>query len=94
MLNDFIAYQLAKSHYQICKRLKLPYFLRNQLLRSSSAVALTLAEGSGKRTRPDQIRYYSMSLGALRECQAVLDLENINHQELEEIQNQIRSNPV
>jgi four helix bundle protein len=89
MLNDFVAYKLAKIHYQICKRLKLPNYLKNQLLRSSSSVALTIAEGSGKRTLPDQQRYYSMALGSLRECQAAIELENINHDELLDIQDQL-----
>jgi four helix bundle protein len=89
MLNDFIAFKLAKSHYQLCKHLRLPPFLKGQLLRASSSIALTLAEGSGKRTKPDQIRYYSMALGSLRECQAVLELENVDHKEIQNLQSQL-----
>ncbi len=89
MLKDFQAFNLAKSHYQLCKQLKLPYFLKSQLLRASSSIALTLAEGSGKRTPRDQIRYYSMSLGSLRECQGILELENINHPEIKKLADQL-----
>ena len=52
-------------------------------------MALTIAEGSGKRTKPDQIRFYSMALGALRECQCVLELEDIQHQELRGLEDQL-----
>jgi four helix bundle protein len=85
MLNDFHAFVLAKNYYQLCKPLKLPEALKNQLTRASSSIALNLAEGSGKRTAKDQIRFYSMALGSLRECQAVLALEEINHPELQEL---------
>jgi four helix bundle protein len=62
MLRNFKAYQLAKEHYWHCKELKLPSFLKDQLLRASSSVALTLAEGSGKRTPADQRRFYAGGL--------------------------------
>jgi four helix bundle protein len=79
MLKNFEAYQVAKEFYWTCKGLKLPRFLRDQLLRASSSVALNIAEGSGKRTPEDQSRFYSIALGSLRECQGILDLEQIDN---------------
>ena len=89
MLKDFHAFRLAKSHYQLCKQLKLPHYLKDQLNRASSSIALNLAEGSGKRTPADQARFYFMALGSLRECQAILELEDIQNQELKSNQDQL-----
>ena len=77
MLDDFKTFQLAVEYYQVCKALKLPSHLRDQMLRASSGIALNAAEGSAKRTLQDQRRYYFNSLGSLRETQAILALEKI-----------------
>ena len=82
MLEKFVAFQLSRELYKKCKPLRLPRFLHDQLLRASSSVALNLAEGSGKRTAPEQKRFYAIAFGSLRECQAILLLEDINNQEL------------
>jgi four helix bundle protein len=75
MLEDFEAYHMAKTLYQSCKSIKVPHFLREQLQRASASVVLNLAEGAGKRTSGDQRRYYSIALGSLRECRAILEME-------------------
>ncbi len=41
-----------------------------------SNVSLNLAEGSGKMTLNDKRKFYTISLGSLRECQAIMDLSN------------------
>ena len=82
MLKDFHAFQIAKQIHFGCKILKLSDFLKDQLFRASSSVALNLAEGSGKRTEKDQQRFYSMALGSLRECEAIMELENVNDTKL------------
>ena len=74
MLKNFKTYGLAVQFHKRCKLLKAPAYLRDQLLRASSSVALNLAEGSGKRTLAEQRRFYNIALGSLRECQAVCDL--------------------
>ncbi|PWU18578.1 MAG: hypothetical protein C5B49_06985 [Bdellovibrio sp.] len=89
MLQNFKAYQLAKEHYWHCKELKLPSFLKDQLLRASSSVALTLAEGSGKRTPADQRRFYAMAYGSFRECQAIIELEKLNDTTINKLQDQL-----
>ena len=89
MLEKFQAFQLAKRFYWQCKLLKLPKFLQDQLLRASSSVALNLAEGSGKRTPADQRRFYAIAFGSLRECQAVLELEQIDHDEIKILGSQL-----
>lgn len=89
MLNKFIAFQKAKDLYRRCKHLRLPRFLQDQLLRASSSVALNLAEGSGKRTAPEQKRFYAIALGSLRECAAVLELEGIDDPDLKKLMDEL-----
>ena len=74
MLNHFRTYRLAVTFHHDCRTLRLPAYLQDQLLRASSSIALNLAEGSGRSTAKDQLRFFHMALGSLRECQAALDL--------------------
>jgi four helix bundle protein len=74
MLQKFKTYQLAVQFHNVCKATTVPSYLRDQLLRSSSSVALNIAEGSGKLTFPDKRRFYSIALGSLRESVAALEL--------------------
>lgn len=73
-LKTFRTYQLAVEFHRACRTLRLPGYLKDQLLRASSSVALNVAEGSAKPTAPDQRRFYAIALGSLRESQAALDL--------------------
>ena len=52
----------------------MPDYLKDQILRASSSIALNLAEGSGRSSAKDQLRFFSIAMGSLRECQAALDL--------------------
>ena len=69
-------YQLAVKFYQQCKKISLKGELKDQLLRASSSIVLNLAEGTGRRTIPDQKRFYQISFGSIRECQAIIDLNS------------------
>ncbi|MBI2606996.1 MAG: four helix bundle protein [Deltaproteobacteria bacterium] len=73
-LKTFRSYQLAVAFHRSCSAMTLPAYLRDQLLRASSSVALNLAEGSAKPSRKDQLRFYAIAFASLRECQAALDL--------------------
>ena len=73
-MKDFRTYRLAIRFHKIICGLRLPSYLRNQVLRASSSVALNLSEGSSKPTARDQLKFYHIAFGSLRECQAVLDL--------------------
>ena len=73
----FRSLDLAVEFCQQVKLLKMPIHLRDQVLRASSSVALNLAEGSGKPSPKDKRRFYSIALGSLRECQAILRIEGI-----------------
>jgi four helix bundle protein len=77
LMKNFRTYGLAKEFYKACRTLVLPASVRDQLERAALSVALNLAEGAGRLTKADQRRFYSIALGSLRECQAVLDLRDI-----------------
>ena len=73
-MKNFRTYQLAVNFYRQTRCQRLPAELRSQFARAASSVALNLAEGSGRRTGPDQRRFYQIAMGSLRECQSILDL--------------------
>ncbi len=75
-MKNFRTFILAKEFYSECQKLKLPGYLKNQLDRSSSSIALNLAEGYGRETPKDKKRFYIIALGSLRESQAVLKIVN------------------
>ena len=77
MLKDFVAFQLSKDFYRYCKEVRLPRFLHEQLLRASASVVLNLAEGSGEQTAPEQRRFYAIAPGSFRECEAILEMEEV-----------------
>ena len=67
MLQKFRTYQLSVLFYKSAQQLRLPRHLKDQMNRASSSICLNLAEGSGKKTAKDKIKFYSISLGSLRE---------------------------
>ena len=48
-----------------------------------------LAESSGKRTTKDRIRYFTMALGSVRECEAILEIENVQDPVAKDLINQL-----
>ena len=74
MITHFRTYKLAVEFHHSCREAKLPDYLKDQLNRASSSVALNLAEGHGRKSRKDQLRFFFIAMGSLRESQAALDL--------------------
>ena len=73
-MNNFFAHQKAVEFYKLVVKEKMPYYLKDQINRAASSVALNLAEGSGKISPKEQCRFYKIALGSVRECQSVLKL--------------------
>jgi len=83
MLHSFRTYKLAVELHHACRAAGgMPDYLRDQILRASSSIALNLAEGSGRKTKKDQLRFFHIALGSLRETQAALDLAPREYAEL------------
>ena len=73
-LSNFRTYQLSVVFHRRCQEYYFPAYLKNQLLRAASSISLNLAEGCGKPTTKDRLRFYHIAMGSLRESQAALDL--------------------
>jgi four helix bundle protein len=73
-MKNFRTYELAKRFYKDCQKLKLKAPFKDQFDRAILSVILNLVEGSAKPTAKDRRRFYSISMGSLREVQAILDL--------------------
>ena len=84
-MKNFRTFNLAVEFYRHSRSLRMRASLKDQLLRTSQSIALNLAEGRGKPTTKDQKRYFSIAMGSLRECQAILILESLKETEAWEI---------
>lgn len=73
-LKSFRSFQLAVQFHKACLGSRLPGYLRNQILRASSSIALNLGEGSAKPSLKERLRFYFIAFGSLRECQSALAL--------------------
>lgn len=71
-MRNFRTLTLAQELHKRCKSLKIPSYLRDQLLRSSSSVALNLGEGKGRKSIKEQKRFFDIAFGSLRETQTCL----------------------
>jgi four helix bundle protein len=88
-LSRFRTYQLSVEFHQRCREYSFPAYLKNQLLRAASSVSLNLAEGSGKPSPKDRLRFYPIAMGSLRESQAALDLAPRECGELKKLADQL-----
>jgi four helix bundle protein len=84
-MQSFRTLDLANEYYRATRNIKLPPHLKDQFLRSSSSVALNLAEGNAKMSRKEKLRFYEIAHGSFRESVAILDLEQINDHKVREI---------
>ena len=53
--------------------------MTEQFKRASLSIPLNIAEGYGKRTKPDRARSYDHARGSAHECGALLDAAAVNH---------------
>lgn len=53
---------------------RIDIFLKDQLKRASISVVINIAEGSGKRTKPDRRNFYVIARGSTYECVAILGI--------------------
>ena len=76
-LTNFRTYELSIDFYRQCRQIKLPYAMRDQLMRAASSITLNLAEGAAKSSRKERLRFYGISFGSIREIQAIIRLEDL-----------------
>lgn len=75
---NFRTLDLAVEFYKLTQGIKMPRHLRDQMNRAASSISLNLAEGNAKFSYKDKSRIYQIAYGSLRECQAILQLADIN----------------
>jgi len=80
-MNNFRTFDLAAAFYRTANELSLRGAPKEQLSRAALSIALNLAEGRGKQSRRDQLRFFSIAMGSLRECQAILQLADLEGSE-------------
>ena len=56
--------------------------LRRQLVRASESTALLLAEGEGRESWPDKLRFFTSARASHREAQAALRIARVRDAEL------------
>ena len=78
-MKNFRTYQLALEFYKNAKDLKLKRPLQDQYDRALLSIVLNLSEGSGKFTKKDRRRFYSISMGSMREVQTLLQITDSFH---------------
>lgn len=76
-MREFRCLNEAAELYKMAKTIKIPSFMRDQLLRASSSVALNLSEGNARRTTKDRLRFFNMAYASLKEVQTICELENL-----------------
>jgi four helix bundle protein len=76
-MKNFRTFHIAVEFYRQIRTHTLKGPLRDQLNRAASSIVLNLAEGRGKQTPKDQRRFFSIAMGSVRECQAILILEQM-----------------
>ena len=76
-MKNFRTFNFAAEFYRLIRELKLPRHEQEQCHRAALSIALNLAEGRGKPTRKDQLKFFHIALGSLRECQAILVINNL-----------------
>ncbi len=73
-MKNLKVYQQAVQFYKNCKALNCECHLKTQLLRAASSAVLNTAEGYGKFSPADKLRFWRLAFGSIRECQSILDL--------------------
>ncbi len=82
MLKNFKCFNRSVTLHQECRTVRIPSYLKDQLLRASSSISLNLAEGNDRATQKDKLCFFNRALTSLREVQAICAIENLT--ELEE----------
>ena len=76
-MKNFRTFKIAVEFYHQSRTLEVRGSLRDQLSRAAQSVALNLAEARGKATVKDQKKFFHIALGSVRECQAILILQEL-----------------
>ena len=74
MMKNFRTYNLSAEFYKKSRNLNLKGAMKGQFDRASLSIPLNLAEGWGKSTKKDRLKFFQIAFGSTRECQSLLQL--------------------
>lgn len=81
-MSDFRTLDLAIEFYKKVEKVKVRGHLKDQLVRSSSSIALNLSEGNARPYVKEKRRFYQTAYASLKECQTALKLTGSTDTEL------------
>lgn len=81
-MKTFRTLELAIEFGKLSSKVSFKGHLKDQLLRASSSIALTLAEGNAKGSLKEKRNFFHMAYGSLRECQTIFQLMDLQDKEL------------
>ena len=76
-MKTFRTYRLAVEFYRLSRSLPVRGAIKEQLSRAALSVPLNLSEGRARPTRRDQLKFFHIALGSVRECQTLLELADL-----------------
>lgn len=68
----------ATELYSMAKNTKLRPFMKDQLLRANSSIALNLSEGNARRTLKDKRKFFNIAYASTKEVQTICSLEGLD----------------
>ena len=89
MNSNFRTLNLAINFHRECQKLKMKSYLKSQLERATSSVALNLSEGNSRFSSKDRRRFFHIAYSSLKEAETALLLANIPTEELFNLSNQL-----
>lgn len=81
-MKKFIVLNQAIEFHQECQKLKIKSYLKSQLERATSSVALNISEGNARSTDKDRKRFFQIAYSSLKEAETALLLASIHSTKL------------
>ncbi|MBT3981550.1 MAG: four helix bundle protein [Bacteriovoracaceae bacterium] len=82
MKGKFRVLELAIEFHRESQELRMKAYLKSQLERASSSVALNLSEGNARQATKDRRRFFVIAYSSLKEAETALKLAGVDSQRL------------
>ncbi|MCK5072428.1 MAG: four helix bundle protein [Bacteriovoracaceae bacterium] len=82
MQSNFKTLNLSIQFHKECQKLKMKSYLKSQLERATSSVALNLSEGNARFSLKDRRRFFQIAYASLKEAEVALLLASISSKKL------------
>ncbi len=76
-ISKFQSLNLAIRLHHDCRKLKMKNYLKDQLERASSSIALNLSEGNARQTTADRKKFFIIAYSSLKEVEVALLLSGV-----------------